>query len=91
MKSTEVASYLSEHLGGITAGEAQFIEAMQLLHNYFLVEHTQEPGNFAIHPVVHRWTFNRLEKEQQAVFKRLAVLVAGHAAIEPSMKMNVRG
>ena len=85
-KSTDVADFLSEWLPNIADNEVKFLEAIQLLRSYSLIEDVQDLTSYSTHPVVHRWAFYMQDEEQRVVFTRLAVVVVGWAVPDKSEK-----
>ena len=84
--STAVAASLSGTLERIASDEVSFLEAMQLLRAYSLVEDMQNMESFATHPVVHRWALTMQTEEQRKTFTELAITVVGWTIPHSSTK-----
>jgi tetratricopeptide (TPR) repeat protein len=85
-KSTLVAEHLSKWLQDIPSNELKFIDAVQLLRNYSMIESIQGLPSYTTHPVVHKWAFHMQEPEQRVDLARAAILVVGFAVPHNSTK-----
>ena len=74
-----VASMLSNWIGDIANSELAFVQAMQLLRSYSLVEKVTETTGYATHPVVHRWAHHYQGKQYELELRQLAIVAVGAA------------
>lgn len=59
---------------------ASFADAISLLLRYSMIQTLEEPkGNYAMHPVVHRWALHLDNAHNNREFARLALVLVGHS------------
>ena len=75
--STLVASMLSDWIGDIANNELEFTKAIQLLHDYSLIEVVEDLESHAIHPVVHKWMYHFQGDDSGVELAQLAVVLVG--------------
>ncbi|KIV86105.1 hypothetical protein PV11_01740 [Exophiala sideris] len=82
-ESSEICTdytYANVPLREAYSDEIKFVNAMQLLLNYSLVEKMGDESGYIVHPVVHQWARHVQTEEQRVVFARLAVVTIGYAS-----------
>ncbi|EON65801.1 hypothetical protein W97_05040 [Coniosporium apollinis CBS 100218] len=73
------AEYVPKWLRCMASNELKFIESIQLLRNYSLIEDMEGLPSYATHPVVHRWALYSQDEDTRVILARLAVIVVGWA------------
>jgi len=84
--STTMARMLSEWIGDIARKELDFIQAMQLLRNYSMIEEVEDVASYATHIVVHKWAYHYRGQDCYGKIALLALAVVGHAIPETSTR-----
>jgi hypothetical protein len=84
--STVAARMLSRWIGDIASSRIRFSGAMQLLHNYSLVEEVAETSSYTTHPVVHQWAQHSQGRCFATELSRPSVVAVGWSVPESSSR-----
>jgi tetratricopeptide (TPR) repeat protein len=77
--SDVAAKRTAEWLGKMAHSEVDFINAINILRSYSLVEEAEGQAGYATHPVVHQWAFYMQDDSQRTALSWLAVVLVGLA------------
>ncbi|KAI1622064.1 hypothetical protein EDD37DRAFT_684068 [Exophiala viscosa] len=72
-------TYVNANLQEVCSDEMKFIDAIQLLLKYSLIERLEDDSGCIVHPVLHQWARHVQNEEQRIAFARLAVITVGFA------------
>ncbi|KAI1615399.1 hypothetical protein EDD36DRAFT_462913 [Exophiala viscosa] len=72
-------TYVNANLQEVCSDEMKFINAIQLLLKYSLIERLEDDSGCIVHPVLHQWARHVQNEEQRIGFARLAVITVGFA------------
>ena len=61
----------------------KFTRVIQVLLNYSLVQPHSTSSMYSVHPVVHKWCYHRIPKDENVIY-RLGLIILGSAIPQPS-------
>lgn len=76
-KSKPAAERTEEWLGKMAHSEVYFMNAINILRSYSLVEEAEDLDCYSTHPVVHQWAFHMQDDSQRTALSWLAVVLVG--------------